>query len=363
MGATKFLDLPVYKDRNRSFRHDDVLPRVKKWASSDGSGDKDKIDWKKYSEAWFWMSGETSQDPDNDGYPDNFKDYKLKFCDVIDGKLYAIPRGIFECAGAIDGARDGVDIPDSDRSAVKKNIEKYYEKMAKLFDDDSIEVPWKQKRSVRRIAIVGDLRAADPTVGEDGSTQSGKITGHAAVYGQTAVIGSWFKEVIRAGAFDAADLTDVPFLVNHDFDSIPLARSRRNNGNSTMTLTTDDIGLAFEANLDIDNNDKSKSLYSAIGRGDIDKMSYCFSVSEEEWTDLDTELPTREIIKIAKVYEISAVNFPAYDGTDIQLSSRDVQALESARALLESRQSALESEKQEIELLKLKCEILGGYQS
>jgi hypothetical protein len=214
--------------------------------------------------------------------------------------------------------------------------------------------------ATRRIAFVGDLRAADPTVTDEG--QSGKITGHAAVYGQMANIGGWFNEIIQAGAFDGADLTDVPFLVNHHMGGIPLARSRRNNGNSTMTLSVDDAGLAFEATLDIDNNDKSKSLYSAVGRGDIDKMSYCFSVSEDSWADLDTDMPTRTIIKIAKVYEISAVTFPAFDGTDIQAVSatQDEQALESARALLESNRSALDSEKCEAERIKLQCQILAG---
>lgn len=216
------------------------------------------------------------------------------------------------------------------------------------------------KSATRRIAIVGDLRAADPTVSEDGVTQSGSIDGHAAVYAQVANIGGWFNEIIRTGAFDGADLTDVPFLVNHDLREIPLARSRRNNGNSTMKMSVDNIGLAFDAELDIVNNDKSKSLYSAVGRGDIDKMSYCFDVAEEEWAGLDTDMPTRTITKIAKVYEISAVNFPAFEGTDIALSSRDKAALDSAKALLESRQSALDSEKREMELLKLKCKIISG---
>jgi len=223
-------------------------------------------------------------------------------------------------------------------------------------------MPAKTQKSsaTRRVAIVGDLRAADPTVTEDGTAQSGSITGHAAVYGQVASIGGWFNEVIQTGAFDGADLTDVPFLVNHDMDGIPLARSRRNNGNSTMQLSVDNVGLAFAADLDIVNNDKSKSLYSAIGRGDIDKMSYCFDVSEEDWAGLDTDMPTRTITKIAKVYEISAVNFPAFEGTDIQMASRDKEALDSAKVLLESRQSALDSEKNELELVKLKCKILAG---
>ncbi len=62
-----------------------------------------------------------------------------------------------------------------------------------------------------------------------------------------------FYEVIDAGAFDNADLRDVPLLVNHDFNKIPLARSRRN-GNSSMTLQVDEIGLSIQAKLDVENN-------------------------------------------------------------------------------------------------------------
>lgn len=341
------------------------------WNSADAHGrivefctDKDgNFNWLLYASTNFWMDT-TAPDPDNDGVPDRMGDYKLPFCDVISGEIVAVPKGIFGCASVLQGSRGGVDLPEADEGDVKQAVEQYYNKMAKEFKDDNIMVPWhpqKKSASIRRIAVTGDLRAADPSVGDE---PEGKIDGHAAVYNQTANIGGWFYEIIAKGAFDGADLTDVPFLVNHDMDGIPLARSRRNNGNSTMTLTVDDIGLAFEAQLDIDNNDKSKSLYSAIGRGDVDKMSYCFQVADDEWADLDSIMPTRTITKIAKVFEISAVNFPAYDGTDLGIaSSRDMHALESARALLESRQSTLENEKrdaEEVELLKLKCKILAG---
>ena len=65
------------------------------------------------------------------------------------------------------------------------------------------------------------------------------ITGRPIVYDSVTDLG-WFNEVIERGALDKADLTDVRFLVNHDLSKIPLARSRRNNGNSTMQLTVDE---------------------------------------------------------------------------------------------------------------------------
>ena len=59
-GATTFADLPIHPDRKRSYIEAEVLPRVRKWASSDGSGDKDKIDWVKFRKAFFWYEDRKS---------------------------------------------------------------------------------------------------------------------------------------------------------------------------------------------------------------------------------------------------------------------------------------------------------------
>lgn len=187
------------------------------------------------------------------------------------------------------------------------------------------------------------------------------IEGHAAVFDQKVDICGWFYEVIERGAFDDTDFKDVALFVNHDLGQIPLARSRRNNGNSTMTLTVDDIGLAIRAKLDTENNPAAKTLYSSVERGDVNGMSFCFSVDAEEWQDLKSDMPTRIIKKIGRVLEVSACNYPAYEGTDIHARAA-ADALESAKKALENaRGKSLESDKaNELELYKLKCQILGG---
>ena len=188
------------------------------------------------------------------------------------------------------------------------------------------------------------------------------IEGHAAVFEQKIDVGGYFFEVIDRGAFDDEDaLRDVVLFVNHNFEQIPLARSRRNNGNSTMTLKVDDVGLAIRAKLDVENNSDARTLYSAVEREDISGMSFAFRVSDEEWQDLGSDMPTRRIKKIARVFEVSAVAFPAYEQTDIfARSSKDT--LESAkRALDKARVQSLENDTaSEIELYKLKNRILGG---
>ena len=178
------------------------------------------------------------------------------------------------------------------------------------------------------------------------------ITGRPIVYNSKTDLG-YFNEVIEAGALDKANLKDVRFLVNHNTDMIPLARSRNNNENSTMQLEVDKDGMAIRVNLDTENNTEARNLYSAIKRGDITGMSFMFTIDDEEWADLDSEHPTRHIRKIAQVFEVSAVTFPAYESTEI--SARDREALESAKATLESvRRQALESVEAELELEKAK---------
>lgn len=195
--------------------------------------------------------------------------------------------------------------------------------------------------------------------GEEGNL----IEGHAAVFGQTTIIAGLWKETVARGAFDKTDFTDVLFCVNHETNRIPLARSRNNNANSTLQLQVDEQGLATRAVLDTERNAESNALYSAVERGDMTGMSFIFMVADDEWTGWDTDMPSRTIKSIAKVYEVSAVSFPAYDGTD--LSARDATALESAKRVLENARARVgldspeeQREDNELELLRLRAQIL-----
>ena len=182
------------------------------------------------------------------------------------------------------------------------------------------------------------------------------ITGRPIVYNSRTDLG-WYEEMIAAGALSKTDLTDVRFLVNHDVSRIPLARSRRNNGNSTMQLMPDDDGMAIRVSLDTENNADARSLYSAVQRGDITGMSFMFQVEEggDDWIDVDSDHPQRIIRSISRVLEVSAVTFPAYSDTEIQARSKET--LDSVRSALESarQQKATEVDTSEIELLKAKA--------
>ena len=207
-----------------------------------------------------------------------------------------------------------------------------------------------QGELIKRSYKFNDIRATED------NNRAG-VEGHAAVFNSKTDIGGWFYEIIDRGAFEGCDFTDVPFLVNHDTKRIPLARSRRNNGSSTMKLGVDHIGLLIKADFDIENNSEARQVYSSIQRGDIDGMSFSFRVADEKWDNLDSDMPTRTILRISKVYEVSAVNWPAYSDTDIK--ARDKSALDNARQALENARSK-ELDNSELYIYKLKNHTLGG---
>lgn len=200
-----------------------------------------------------------------------------------------------------------------------------------------------------------DMRAIQSERGEGVRT----ITGRPIVYGSRTDLG-WFDEIIEPGALDMTNLNDVRFLVNHDLSRIPLARSRRNNANSTLRLMPDNEGLAMETDVDVENNMTARELTSAIDRGDISGMSFMFTIDDEEWENLESDHPLRRVKKIGSVIEVSAVTFPAYEDTEIK--TRNKEALESARRELESarktRNKSLESDKNKLEIERLKILIL-----
>lgn len=111
-----------------------------------------------------------------------------------------------------------------------------------------------------------------------------------------------------------------------------------------MQLGKDNEGLTFKAALDIE-SPRAKDYYSAVKRGDIDKMSFMFVVDHDEWQDVDSDHPTRLIRGIKRIIEISAVTFPAYDGTSISARSAESESLDSARASLESARAKLAEER------------------
>jgi hypothetical protein len=200
-----------------------------------------------------------------------------------------------------------------------------------------------------------EIRAFTFEVRAENNEEHGNfLEGRPIVYDSRTNLG-WYDEIIERGALDTTDLKDVRFLVNHNTDMIPLARSRNNTVNSTMQMEIDEKGMKIRVDLDTENNTEAKSLYSAVERGDIDGMSFMFTVDEDKWEDIDSDHPTRSILKISKVFEVSAVTFPAYEDTSIQARGLS-EALDSAKESLENVKAEarkLERRKQTLRILTM----------
>lgn len=150
-----------------------------------------------------------------------------------------------------------------------------------------------------------------------------KVAGYAAVFGQETDIGGMFREVIAPGAFDEAiGRDDVVFLINHD--GLPLARTR----SGTLRLSSDGTGLRIETELDTEDPDV-RSIVPKMKRGDLDKMSFAFWPEVQEW-DESGDMPVRTIRK-ARLYDVSIVTTPAYEGTSIALRSLQEHRMETKR--------------------------------
>lgn len=108
-----FQDLPL-ADRDREWDSDQAIARVREFTDSEDSPSSS------YRLAFVWYDQEDAE---------NFGAYKLPIADVVGGRMVAVPRGIFAAAGALQGARGGVDIPEADRPRVIAHIERYYRKM------------------------------------------------------------------------------------------------------------------------------------------------------------------------------------------------------------------------------------------
>lgn len=193
-------------------------------------------------------------------------------------------------------------------------------------------------------------RSLEFNIRADETQESSRLIGTPIVFGsRTTICQDWngnnIDEIIEPTALDGADLSDVRFLVNHDTNQLPLARYIKGGTNNTMNLSIDSNGVSMSVDLDVENSQRARDLYSAVKRGDVTGMSFMFDVSE--WNEEHEKDGTRlnRVTGISKVYEVSAVTFPAYEDTSIEARSKY------------SKPKIHNS----VETLKLKCKILGGF--
>ena len=184
---------------------------------------------------------------------------------------------------------------------------------------------------------------------EDTEDNKMEIKGYAVVFNSPETYG--YTEVIDSRALDETDMSDVVLRYNHNDSFMVLARTR----NKSLQLQKDEKGLMIDAVLQDDITDH-RNIFNAIKSGLIDKQSFAFSVDEDEY-DYDTD--TRTIKKIGKLFDVSVVDQPFYNATDVSVArSENDEFLEKREQLRKEHEEKLELEKKKEELNKRKQEVL-----
>ena len=178
----------------------------------------------------------------------------------------------------------------------------------------------------------------------EGEEPSFFVEGHAATFEPYTLMtrdGIDYKEQIMPDAFDGADMSDVVYRVDH------VGRVYARSSAGTVQVWTDERGLAQKTNLGM--TAKGREHYADVAAGNYPQMSFAFTVAEDHY---DKATHTRIIDRIAKVFDVSPVTFPANPGTDLCVSTRDyfngVIEAEQAERLEEERR---ERQKQKIRIL------------
>ena len=195
------------------------------------------------------------------------------------------------------------------------------------------------KRQERRFEFTFKTRAAE--VEGEGGQQELYVEGYACRFNSPTVLfeygGHEYREQISSHAFDEAKMDDVIFNYNHQ--GKVMARTR----NKTLELKVDDEGLFIRARLD--GTEEGRRLYDEIAGGYIDRMSFAFTVREESFDQANFMWTIR---KVKRLYDVSAVDIPAYDDTSIEARRESIETAER------ERQAALEMAKRK---LALKCKL------
>lgn len=172
------------------------------------------------------------------------------------------------------------------------------------------------------------------------------LEGYAIVYDEPTLIGDetyGFIESISRDAITDAAIKDVPMKYNHMDSFLIIARTK----NGSLTLTSDDVGLKIRAELlDTQSN---QDIFKMVKSGLLDKMSFAFVVSEQEW-DQNGDIPKRYIKKIERLYDVSIVDTPAYDKTSIYARSLEAMDLELKTMELEERNRKVELVRRKLNL-------------
>ncbi len=197
-------------------------------------------------------------------------------------------------------------------------------------------MPIKNNREYRAMPLMGSAIDKEKRLESDYY-----VEGYAATFNDPYVLfeenGIQYKEVIDRNALVGADMSDIIMQYDHCGDVL----ARKSNG--TLIVETDDKGIFIAA--DMGKSEAARRRYEEIQNGLVHQMSWAFTVAEDAY---DRETHTRTILRIKKVYDVSAVSIPANPSTDIAARSYFDGVIEK------EKQELLEREARERQIRKIK---------
>lgn len=173
-----------------------------------------------------------------------------------------------------------------------------------------------------KVSVGCEMRAVDT---DDGTM---RVSGYAILFDNPTVLYSIGRqnimECIDSSALDGCDMSDVVFDRGHAMEDKLLARTK----NNTLTLSVDNKGLYFEA--EIANTQEGRDTYELIKRGDLRGCSFAASITEQSY---DNSTYTYKILKFKKLFDVAAVTFPAYEDTELTAEQRSALGIDAIEEL------------------------------
>ena len=288
--ATPRVMLPVLNDREREWDSDSAVQRVRNFTNSNDSPTSS------YKNAFLYFDREDAE---------NFRGYKLPIADIVDGKMVAIPRAIFAVAGVLRGARGGVNIPEEDKRNVTTKINRYYDIMSDLFDED-MESPLKYKPEYeieeeeksfesKTVTCFAELKAYQD---EEDEKEMGRFEGYASIFGNKDL----GNDIVMEGAFRKSLMKrrpkNVKMLMQHD-TKMPIGVYEK--------IKEDENGLKVQGRLAL-GTQKGKEAYELLKMGALDGLSIGYKADPKK--QVYDERKRRRYLKELDLMEISLVTFP-----------------------------------------------------
>ena len=261
------------------------------------------------------------------------KQVRSQLVEELDAKIIYIKRSKEECLRIAENERP---------QEWREYIENYFERFEDFAEDEDITIVTMEENKLENAPQelrtnpekeIRTFNVENLELRQEGDDNV--VVGYGSVFNTLSNELGGFREIISEGAFDGRLEDDVRFLINHD--GLPLARTT----NGTLRLSTDERGLKYEAK--VANTSLGRDLVELMRNGTINQSSFAFVVEDDSW-EVKDGMNVRTINKVSRLYDVSAVTYPAYEEASVALRSMEAWKQEEEEKVMKDN---LEKEKEE----------------